>query len=271
MAKQGLSGQSLEFGKDLVFKYVTDKSKIKNLKSQYNYLERDERIFGLKWIESGGKYGFVMDRLSDDIKLKHIPLMVDYINKNRENTYKQPGEYIPNNLFVSDPMIMPILFQPTYNSYVDYVMNIIYSNISLFDKFYYEYFKSMLIELEDQCTESTSYYHGDFTIHNMLIRVDGILVPIDSNFKEGDMWGSYLLDLSKMFQDVHLINNDMYDEMVLHISLTFPDMDLKLLHLLELTHYIRMLPYAYKKSEILGTEKLYTFLELSNELGLYKN
>ena len=263
MAKQGISGQKLLFGRDRVFKYVDDKSKIPGLKSQYEYLSNEIPLYGmpgLQWIESGGKYGFTMSKLNDDIELRHIKQMVQYV--------KHIKDWNPHTVKTIEQLKISDFVNIDFWGYIEYVMDIIYSNPNLFKKFDEVKFNEMLDKYGVYCVNETSYYHGDFTIHNILIYDNDNIVPIDSNFKGLSLWGSYLLDLSKMFQDVHLVDNEMYGEILKEISIQFPDVKLELLYLLELTHYIRMIPYAFKHSEGLGIEKINKFLELSELLGL---
>ena len=119
---------------------------------------------------------------------------------------------------------------------------------------------------------NTGICHGDFTLENLFLVNDGaVLKVIDSNYIFGG-WNSRLLDISKLFQSLHYsyeetfaaptawtrgrnhvkvivgINtpekSKAFSLMGKHVNDSYP-----YILALEVSHYIRMLPYKLKISE----------------------
>jgi len=118
--------------------------------------------------------------------------------------------------------------------------------------------------------DNSSVCHGDFTLENIFLKNDEILL-IDSNYILGG-WNSFLLDLSKLYQSLHFFyeesfNNENFSmvqdkETVINIGVSsatkinaynFLKSKLNDIHsyllLLEISHYIRMLIYKLKISD----------------------
>lgn len=131
-------------------------------------------------------------------------------------------------------------------------------------------FFQVLDEVAPKMNKHTSNCHGDFTLENVIFGENGGMI-IDSNFLFSN-WNSWLLDVSKVFQSIHFdyeetfapTTRSEFDEKSSTLSIDYDGSkgDLfrvfvedympehqELAHILEVTHYIRMLPYKLKISE----------------------
>ena len=109
---------------------------------------------------------------------------------------------------------------------------------------------------EKFANKSLSFYHGDLTIDNILW--DGTKYTlIDPNYK-ADIWGSYLLDLSKLYQETRFDKEELFRELQSQIKkkFAFSDTNMRFLDLLEISHYIRMMPYVRKFKDIYSLKQL---------------
>lgn len=130
-------------------------------------------------------------------------------------------------------------------------------------------FFQMLDNYAPKMNACTSNCHGDFTLENVLMTSSGPKV-IDCNFLFGN-WNSWLLDVSKVFQSAHFDYEETFaattrselddkgtltieyegskDEFFNAFIQDYSEEHLELAAILEVTHYIRMLPYKLKISE----------------------
>ena len=116
-----------------------------------------------------------------------------------------------------------------------------------------------------------SFCHGDFTLSNIIKRDDRLII-FDPNYKKD--YTSYLLDLSKIRQSLHdyellfkfsTNSNNKYLKMFDELVASESKEDLKLVKLLDLTHWIRM--YDYKNDD----DKLIVSQVLNELYKEYKN
>lgn len=125
-----------------------------------------------------------------------------------------------------------------------------------------------LKKYKNELIDRSSFCHGDFTLSNIIKR-DNLLVLFDPNYKKD--YTSYLLDLSKIRQSLHdyeyifkfsTIKNSQYLEMFDYKVLTkFSALDLQLVKLLDLTHWIRMYDYKNDSEKLIVSEILNTLYE----------
>lgn len=110
----------------------------------------------------------------------------------------------------------------------------------------------------DELLKRSTFCHGDFTLTS-IIKNDLTYTVIDPNFK--DDYSSYILDLAKIRQSLHDYEFmfgfsakknsqwlDYFDDRVADI---LSDLDLQLVRLMEITHWIRMYKYRSPSEQIL--------------------
>lgn len=238
--KSGISGDIVIKRDDKVLKLTENRPDF--LKSQFNFLckikndtrFKENNITSPIIVNSWGKYKFN----SKD----YIGYQMHYI--------KDTGlfEFDFDNLF--NFFKQNKINCPDFKSYKDYIINRI-------DKFINCDFRNTLLDyINDGYSTYNQYFnnnkslcHGDFTDDNFILS-NGNIVLIDTNFKN-DLWQSFLLDISKFYQNKILIDYDNYN------------LDGEIEYLL-VTHYIRALPYALDNDIV----KYHKFLNIIKKIVL---
>lgn len=229
---------------------LKDYDSLNNIISSNNFTQNEKLIFFksiltcISEISNFEKY-LELSRMHDfSLYIKRIESHIDYMIKNHLSLF---SEYIKININKKE-----------------------YKAVTIKD------LNKIILELKkfkDYFNLETSNCHGDCTLENILINKQNDIKFIDSNYILNG-WNSWLLDISKLFQslhydyeklfydnfefnyftkDEHLIINYNFEKNknkeILFNYLKTTNIDYKMILLLEITHYIRMLKYKLKISE----------------------
>ena len=131
----------------------------------------------------------------------------------------------------------------------------------------FDEYLSELKKYENYYNSEISFCHGDLTLENIMFDGYDKIKIIDPNRPES-LWSSWLLDISKLYQSIHLGYEDIFKNRSIYendFNVVFKLFDdrkdlLKIIEkklkyninavlLLEISHYIRMIKYKQMKSD----------------------
>lgn len=250
----GYSHEKFKTGDFYVYKYTSDENRHSFVQEQIIWLSRAQQLFPeyafkhLYTMQKGSEFGYSMNRIDEkemgcenaNDLIKIVATIKDSVNLDNET------------------------ITHSFVEYVNYLKDIVLSNPDIFSSFDWNKYESLLLKHTKFANDSYSYCHGDLTIDNILWDGEKYTL-IDPNYKK-NTWQSYLLDLSKLYQETR------FDDSTLFIRLkeemkerfNFTDDNMNLIDLLEISHYIRMIPYVIKykdvfKEKLKRLNTLYTY------------
>jgi len=121
-----------------------------------------------------------------------------------------------------------------FDTYIEHLQNHLYNKI--FDNEFVIWINSKLQEIMYIMNKEKSFSHGDLALDNIL-KNDKIYL-IDPNYYE-NLYSSWLLDISKLIQSCYRFNNK---DLLIALYNYFGEFK-KVIEILELTHWIRMIKY----------------------------
>lgn len=271
--KKGYSHEDFREGKYTVYKFTRSEKRFGFVLGQFEWLNAIKKVFPqyafdkIQLIRSADEIGYSMNKVKSveltevnanaliDI-VKTIALSPDEVNRKFDGRYDIAPASIKTDSFDVDARFR------TFAKYVNYLGDIVLKNPQVFYDFDWYKFESELFKFENFADKSISFYHGDMTIDNVLWDGNKYTL-IDPNFKS-DSWPSYLLDLSKLYQETRFDNKNLFHELKFNIQrkFNFGNAEMYFLELLEIGHYIRMMPYVQNFEEIYKL-KYTRFVELT--------
>jgi len=264
---KGYSHEIFKIGSKYIYKYTNDESRKDFVKNQYHWMNGIKRKFPqyafthLFLVDEKTETGYSMSRIDtkemtkDNVKdLVQIVLDIKLpITEIHKVLPYHPAFHISsgndNSIDIRDKNLY-------FDAYVNYLKKIVLRNPDVFSDFDWELYEKEMYKHEKFANKSLSFYHGDLTIDNILW--DGTKYTlIDPNYK-ADIWGSYLLDLSKLYQETRFDKEELFRELQSQIKkkFAFSDTNMRFLDLLEISHYIRMMPYVRKFKDIYSLKQL---------------
>lgn len=249
---KGYSHEKFKLGRTLLYKYSEDLDRRKFILNQYNWLKycttslSDVAFRHLQLIIDKNETGIIMNYIkSISMSAKNAKDIVSIAGKIRNVD-------ITNRYNGISFEFLSALDNKNYNlnNYIEYIKTIVFSNINIFSNLDWYTYEKTLQKFTKFANINTSFHHGDFTIDNILW--DGKKYTlIDPNFKN-TIYGSYLLDLSKLFQETRFSDIEFFDNICNEIKsqFSFNEQEMYFLYLLELSHYIRMIPYVIKYTDV---------------------
>jgi hypothetical protein len=261
--QKGYSHEKFKGNERTIYKYTNDEKRFEFVRNQYEWLNSIREKFPqygigeLELIRSGNELGYSMSRvntvpLTSINAADLIKISKDIGLKPKELQVAFNGKYNVN-IDMADGFDAPAKFR-TFEYYIKYLKDIVLKNPDLFHMLDWYKYEKQLTAYTNYANQEISFCHGDLTIDNILW--DGSeYTLIDPNFKN-DAWSSYLLDLSKLFQETRFDEPELFNSLVTQIELQFgmTGWHLSLLFLLEISHYIRMIPYVIKHEEVYKTK-----------------
>ena len=242
----GYYEDKIEIKKNKVLKLSDNPDRIKFLHNQYEWLCSVKKLLpfnipsGLSKLDNGYNMKHYTDLKS--INASDFEDIISYINiiKTKNNTIPMFQTYLS---YIDSVVEQQGMFMPRWIN--------IRKELELFDEF---------------ANNERSFCHGDLTVNNILCKENAIFL-INPNFKES-MWQSYYLDFAKLFQELHIkepfLFNVLVNKLIEKNNLKIKS--LIFIHLLELTHYIRMFPYLknysdnfYERVSEFEIKEIYTF------------
>ncbi|MCK9574631.1 MAG: hypothetical protein WC979_01860 [Candidatus Pacearchaeota archaeon] len=256
---KGYSHEKFKIGSHTVYKYTNDIHRKQFVERQFYWLNIMKDKFPeygfshLYLISEIEETGFSMNKIdakpmnknnaADLVRIaRHIKLPAS--ERFGANASMWLEQNMPTNFANGIP---PKL---TFEAYIEYLKKIVLRNPDLFEGFDWFAYEPLILKYSQFANSSLSYFHGDFTVDNILWDGEKYTL-IDPNFKN-DMWPSYLLDLSKLFQETRFSDMEFFNEIFNEIKtqFNFNNDKMNFIELLEIGHYIRMIPYVVKYPEV---------------------
>lgn len=173
---------------------------------------------------------------------------MEYIhNKSDKNYNDYILDIIKKVFFIKDSNRISFK-ENKFNTYFEYIQDKIKFTTGINSEVYL----NELIKYEKYFNNEISCCHGDLTLDNIIINNDNKIYLIDSNFKY-DIWQSWLLDVSKLYQKPRLEFNESNSKIISQLDRYFIK-ERGVILLLEISHYIRMIPYINKQNNELLDE-----------------
>lgn len=259
LPKKGYSKETFKYGDYQVLKYTDDRNRFDFMKNQFDWLHGAKYNLGIQYsfnsvelfCEPTKSVGYIMDYINNIQEISEtdiIPILSGIKKIKNLTSAVQTSEYCVKSIGGQN-----------FNVYCDYIKQIIVKNLDIFHFIDVNKFITVLMNFENIANDAKSYCHGDLTIDNILKHTDDTLnnhpitkyIFIDPNYRE-DLWCSYLLDISKLYQETYFDNVSLYDKIKIEARKQFIlDYDtMLLLDLLLITHYIRMIPYLINRPHI---------------------
>jgi len=226
-----------------IYKYTNDHTRIDFLKTQMSHLKKigekypDTVPSNIQWEDMSTAWGYSMEYIKDanrinDSHLKNVIILIEHCSR-----------------------ILPQSDIPGFATFHNYVTRVIVKNRNLFGKDDYTYLTENFLtdfeRLEPYFNDERSSCHGDFTMENILVKDERIIL-IDPIYKY-DQWSSWLQDIAKFYQNIYfsdvpktLLFTEKIDLIAAGKSIPL----YKMIHMLMITNYIRMFPYIKDKPEI---------------------
>lgn len=255
---KGYSHEKFKVGNFTVYKYTTEDSRRQFVHKQYSWLEAIQKLFPQYAFEelhfiNDTETGYSMNRIipkemTKDNAKDLVNIVKEFyglqLNKfSKHISYQLPIKLTGGCWEILDPSL-------SFENYVSYLRSIVLKNPDIFSNFNWPLYETRMLQYKEYANNHLSFYHGDLTIDNILW--DGSKYTlIDPNYKT-DMWPSHLLDLSKLYQETRFDNPELFNEIKKEISIAF-NFDaylMSFLDLLEIGHYIRMIPYVLQFRDI---------------------
>jgi len=253
----GYTSEKFRITDNTIYKYSEDPERKDFLLSQMNHLLSISRVLpenvpgNIQWLESETEWGYQMEYIQDATRLTnyHLDKVV--------------------NCLSACSRINAATFIPDFNTFYNYIVTVIQKNKKVYQAPEYKILlDSYLKELEKNeefFNQEKSSSHGDFTIENMLVSGDRIIL-IDC-IKKDNLWTSWILDAAKFYQNIYFRDTTMtftFSQKLLNANLANYRIN-RLIFLLMITNYIRMFPYIKDKKEIFK-ERYEEFQILINNL-----
>lgn len=226
-----------------IYKYTNDPNRIEFLKTQMNYLKKigekypDTVPSNIEWEDIIHAWGYSMEYIKDanrinDSHLKNVIILIEHCSR-----------------------ILPKDKIPDFITFYEYIKFVLSKNVDLYEPGDYDYLASVFLtelsKLTDYFNEEKSSCHGDFTMENILVSGERIIL-IDPIYKS-DQWSSWLQDIAKFYQNIYFSDVPktlLFTEKIDLIAAGKGIPLYKMIHLLMITNYIRMFPYIKDKPEI---------------------
>jgi hypothetical protein len=256
---KGFSHEKFKQSDKHVFKYTNDPKRFDFVRNQYEWLRNAKSnmpeygfVF-LTLIQEHDLCGYGMNRILDskNIEVSDVQKILQGVKLIKDLT--------EDSMFNGDS---------DFYSYRNYIRKIILKNLDIFDFIDLEYYDNLLSQHTKFANSQISYCHGDLTTDNILkFGATNNLIFIDPNYRD-DIWHSYLLDISKLYQETIFTNFKLFEEIKNQSQKLFnlTDEQMKFIDLLHISHYIRMIPYVQKYPELFKTKlarlrELYTLIK----------
>ena len=223
---------TVNIDKTRIYKYTNDYSRIEFLKTQMNHLKQigekypDTVPSNIEWEEMNNAWGYSMEYIEDanrinDSHLKDVIILIDHCSR-----IQYPG------------------FIPNFMTFHSYIKNVITKNSDIFDTVDLEYLMhDFLVDFErltNHYNDERSSCHGDFTMENILVQGDRIVL-IDPIHKP-DQWSSWLQDIAKFFQNIYFSDVPktlLFTEKIDLIAAGKAIPLYKMIHMLMITNYMQ--------------------------------
>lgn len=226
-----------------IYKYTNDHTRIEFLKTQMSHLKKigekypDTVPSNIQWEDMSTAWGYSMEYIKDanrinDSHLKNVIILIEHCSR-----------------------ILPKDSIPDFITFHSYIKDVLAKNAELYVTEDFTYlinnFLTDLQRLSSYFNEEKSSCHGDFTMENILVSGERIVV-IDPIYKS-EQWSSWLQDIAKFYQNIYfsdvpktLLFTEKIDLIAAGKSIPL----YKMIHMLMITNYIRMFPYIKDKPEI---------------------
>ena len=156
-------------------------------------------------------------------------ICMDFVEKTDEPKIDDINKYI--EAFKNIPAYVP------FDTYIQKVN----SHFKYYNPNYIDKVNKLLNEIKPFCDENKSFCHGDFSLDNM-INSNGTLYLIDPIY-DPSVYSSWIVDVTKLIQNARRFKNTFVKE---YYEFKYKDI-LKVIKVMELTHWIRMRKYSDKK------------------------
>ena len=239
----GYTSEQFKITSDEIYKFTTDDSRIDFLKTQMDHLVAIGKKYpavvpnDISWVRKGDESGYTMEYISDaqrinDSHLKDVIILIDHCSR----------------IYQKDSI-------PEFETFYNYVKGVISNNAELFDDEDLKYLSADFLvnfqRLAPHFNDERSSCHGDFTMENILVQDDRIIM-IDPIHKP-DQWSSWLQDIAKFYQNIYFSDVPktlLFTEKIDLIAAGKAIPLYRMIHMLMITNYIRMFPYIKDKPAI---------------------